>query len=173
MVFLGPILGLILLIFISNMDSGIECEFADDTELCGAVDTLERRDVIQMDLDMLETWAHANLMELNKGECKALHQGCGNPRHTNGLDEKVIESSPVEEKLLEKGQRRAMELVTGLEHLLCEDRLVKLGPLSLEKRRWHGDLLATFQQLKRTCWGAGEGFFASNTRLDKAFINLI
>lgn len=71
--FLGPVLGLILLIFISNMDSGIKCKFAEDTELCGAVNTLERREVIQMDLDMLEKWAHANLMEFNKAECKALH----------------------------------------------------------------------------------------------------
>ena len=46
----GSVLGLALFnIFVGNMDSGIECtlsKFANDTELCGAVNTLEGRDVI-------------------------------------------------------------------------------------------------------------------------------
>jgi len=53
---------------------------ADDTKLCGAVDTLEQRDSIQSDLDRLERWAYANLTKLNRAKCKVLHIGQCNPK---------------------------------------------------------------------------------------------
>ncbi|GAB0194936.1 hypothetical protein GRJ2_001958900 [Grus japonensis] len=79
----GLVLGPALFnIFVSNMHSGIECtlsKFADDTKLCGGVDTLEGRDAIQRDLDRHERWARANHMKFSKAKCKVLHVGQHNP----------------------------------------------------------------------------------------------
>jgi len=99
----GSVLGMVLFNnFVSDVDSRTECtlsKFADNTKLCGVVDTLEGRDAVQRDLDRLERWACVNCMKFNKAKCKVLHMGQGNPKHKQRLGGEWLESGPEEKDL--------------------------------------------------------------------------
>jgi len=69
------------------------------------------------------------------------------PRHRKDMD------------VLERVQRRATKMISGLEYFSYEDRLRELGLFSLEKRRLCGDLLRAFRYLKGAYRKDGEGLF--------------
>ncbi|PKU48256.1 rna-directed dna polymerase from mobile element jockey-like [Limosa lapponica baueri] len=97
----GSVLGPVLFkIFVRDRNSGRQCtlsKFADDTKLCGVVDTLEGRDAIQRDLDRLRG-GHVH-MNFNQAKCKVLHLGHGNPKHKYRLGGEWLESSHEENDL--------------------------------------------------------------------------
>mgnify|MGYP001857393022 FL=1 len=56
-------------IFINYINRGIECTIstsADDTKLCGVIDTPKGQDAIQRDPDRLKQLAQVNIMRFNK-----------------------------------------------------------------------------------------------------------
>ena len=57
------------------------------------------------------------------------------------------------------GPEEATEMVRGLEHLSCEERLRELSLFGLEKRRLWGDLIVAFQFLKAAYKQEGERLF--------------
>ncbi|KAJ7411218.1 rna-directed dna polymerase from mobile element jockey-like [Willisornis vidua] len=93
---LGPVL---FNIFINDLDIGLEGilnKFAGDTEVGGAVTSLEGREALHRDLDKTEGWA-INHMQFNKGQCWILH--LGSPGSMYRLGNEMQESSAVERDL--------------------------------------------------------------------------
>ncbi|KAK4829503.1 hypothetical protein QYF61_005142 [Mycteria americana] len=62
--------------------------------------------------------------------------------------------------LLEQVQRRATEMIRGMEHLSYEERQRELGLFSLQRRRLQGDLIEAFQYLKGAYNKDGDRLFS-------------
>ena len=58
------------------------------------------------------------------------------------------------------GPEEATKVIQGIEHFCYGGKLRELGLFSLEKRRLHGDLIATFQYLKGAYRKDGENLFS-------------
>ena len=69
----GPLL---FLLYISDLPQNIKSQvrlFADDTAVYLTVGSSDDRDILQADLDTLQTWEHAWDMEFNPSKCQVLH----------------------------------------------------------------------------------------------------
>ncbi|RMC13891.1 hypothetical protein DUI87_08974 [Hirundo rustica rustica] len=140
----------------------------------GSVDLLEGRKVLETDLEKLDPCPEANCTGFNKVKCQVLPLGHNNPSAlvfirnsvANGTRAMTVSLylalvrlhlkscvhfwTPHHKKDiegLERVQRRAMELVKGLEHKSCEEQLRELGLFSLAKRL-RSDLTALYNHLK-------------------------
>ncbi|PKU29676.1 hypothetical protein llap_20019 [Limosa lapponica baueri] len=156
--------------------------FANDTKLCGNVDTWEGRNTLQEGLDGLEEWAIKNLMEFNMDkmdnklkrseQCVAVAKKAKGMldcikgitaeikksfSHTPGIPCSVL--VPTTQKSCGQagegpGKGHQDDRRTGK-----AERLRELGLFSLEKRGLRGDLTTTFLYFKGGYKEDGDSYF--------------
>ena len=78
---------------------GVISKFVDDTKLGAPVDSIEGGEALQRDLDRLENWAITNGIRFNKGKCRILQLGRGNPGYACRLGDEMLETSRAGRKL--------------------------------------------------------------------------
>ena len=90
---LGPLL---FLLYIDDIDDDLKSvllKFADDTKIFREVNSLEDKEYLQNDLNMLQKWADRWLMEFNLKKCKTLHLGSKNKDYVYELGGSPIQST--------------------------------------------------------------------------------
>ena len=96
---LGPIL---FLMFINDLESGLNSsvfKFADDTKILGTVSTVDDKDILQQDLQLVLDWAKRWQMEFNTSKCKVMHLGRHNNRFQYFMDGHLLDSVDEEKDL--------------------------------------------------------------------------
>jgi len=101
----GSVLGpLLFLIFINDLEEGISSttrvlKFADDSKMFGIVNNKSEHDIIQKDLDVLQTWADTWQMEFNVSKCKVMHLGYHNMDYSYSMYGQMLQSTDTEKDL--------------------------------------------------------------------------
>ncbi|KAJ7408308.1 rna-directed dna polymerase from mobile element jockey-like [Pitangus sulphuratus] len=127
-------------IFIADMNSGIECtlgKFANDTKLCGVIDTLEERDGMQRDLDKPESPETQQYSGLHQKKRELQVKGapplwaCETP--PGALQSAANATTQEGHGPTGAHPEEAMKMIRRMEHLSCDDSLRELGLFCLEK----------------------------------------
>ncbi|TRZ19378.1 hypothetical protein HGM15179_007706 [Zosterops borbonicus] len=123
---------------------------------------LEEKVDIEMPSGLIETNGFENtIMEAEqKEDPDSLLVSAGKGKPINDAFDQELKCTWKNIKVLKHGQKRATELLKGLEHKSDEQQLRDLGVFSLEKKKLKGDLTTPYNSLKGDCSQVGVGVFS-------------